>query len=233
MCGSVKFTRPGSLPLRTILHPHLKKPSMKSLPALHNVLKFLAFWYIWLPLVLRPTCSSLVQVNTEWVLRFQLKSRVDHRGHFLYARQWTIITTFETTNNFSLSAFRPACVCVCVSDDAHYLKRSSYGFHVESVLGMLLLLNNEVLSLTVLLREECVQAHPRRAGEKQVLLRLARFNVRFALRFKTVICALPLPAVKPQGDQLVLFPVSPLRQKSILPLPSQRWPKLNWKSILM
>ena len=57
----------GHMPLiadyyNTILHLHSKR-LLKSLAALHNTLKFLAFSYIWLPLVLRPTCSSLIQVN--------------------------------------------------------------------------------------------------------------------------------------------------------------------------
>lgn len=42
----------------TILHLH-SKLLLKSLAALHNMLKFSAFSYIWLPLVLCPTCSSL------------------------------------------------------------------------------------------------------------------------------------------------------------------------------
>lgn len=82
-------------------------------------------------------------------------------------------------------------------------------------------------------RSVYVTAHLSWGGRHQVILRLAWFGSRFALRFKGIFCVLSQPAVKPQEDKLILVPISPLGQKSIPCLPSQCWPKLNRKSIEM
>ena len=140
----------------TILYLHLKH-LLKTLAALHNMLRFPAFSYIWLPLVFCPTCSSLVQVNMyPWVRNSRARLTTEAIVEMCGSGQLSPLLKQQTTSarqHPDLCVFRMLPPSITRQDPPT-------AFHAQSDLNIILLLNNEMFSIAVLSREKSVRDCP-------------------------------------------------------------------------